>query len=245
MIDRSDELLEKRLTEEKNNKPSPILNIPPAILVIVAICIAAFIVPEYFFSSSLYERYYTNFSFIGPFFYNAFNRFWYTSITYSFLHAGVMHIAVNMLWLIIFGSPLVNRIGNLSFIVFWCVCSITAAISHFSVYPESYVPMIGASGAISGMMGAAARYGFRRVDLPSQDSRPEFAGPILTIKQSLASRSVLVFIGSWLIINIITGLASTSTMGETSSIAWEAHIGGLAAGFFLIGLFDSQNRKKT
>lgn len=229
---------------ENQRQHVPLFNIPPVIILIVLVCGLAFIVPEYFLSASFYETFYTYFAFIPDFFSHAFSTFWYTPISYSFLHASIMHVAVNMMWLVIFGSPLANRIGNLKFIIFWCVCSAVAAFAHLAIYPESYVPMVGASGAISGMMGAAARYGFRQIEAPYGNRRSEFAGPILSIGRSLTSKSVVVFIGTWIIIDIITGFASPAVGEEGGSIAWVAHIGGMVAGFFLIGLFDSRRDRQ-
>lgn len=220
----------------------PILNIPPVIILIVGVCLGAFFVPEYLFSQALYEKYMAYCAFIPQFFRHVTMQVWYTPISYSFMHGSIMHVVVNMLWLVIFGSPLANRIGNIRFLIFWCVCAIAAAFAHGYLYSASYTPLVGASGAISGMMGAAARYGFRRVETLGRDSKPEFAGPILSIPRSLASKSVLVFIGTWLLINVFTGLGSVSGADGEPGIAWEAHIGGLAAGFFLAGLFDRRRQ---
>lgn len=235
---------ENRDHAENRRRYTPLFNIPPVIIFIVLLCGLAFLIPEYFFPLQLYDDFYTYFAFIPEFFYQAFLTFWYTPVTYSFLHASVMHVAVNMMWLVIFGSPLANRIGNLKFIIFWCICSAIAAFAHLGIYPDSHVPMVGASGAISGMMGAAARYGFRQVKTFDDNRRSEFAGPILSISQSLTSKNVLVFIGTWIAIDIFTGIASPAIDGEGSSIAWVAHIGGMVAGFFLIGLFDSRRRQQ-
>ncbi|AQT47084.1 rhomboid family intramembrane serine protease [Bartonella choladocola] len=223
---------------------TPLFNIPTIIVIIVAVCAFSFLIPEYFFSPRNYDIFYTYLAFIPDFFSHAFLKFWYTPVSYSFLHASLMHVGVNMMWLVIFGSPLANRIGSLRFIVFWCVCSAAAAFAHLYIYPDSYVPMVGASGAISGMMGAAARYGFRQVQNQGYRQRSEFAGPILSIGQSLVSKNVVVFIGTWIIIDIITGIATPSIGGEESSIAWVAHIGGLLAGFFLIGIFDKRRNQE-
>lgn len=92
---------------------TPLFNIPPVIVTIVAICVLSFIVPEYFFSPRQYDIFYTYFSFVPDFFLSAFMKFWYTPVSYSFLHASLMHVAVNMMWLVIFGSPLANRINCL------------------------------------------------------------------------------------------------------------------------------------
>lgn len=222
---------------ENRRQHTPLFNIPPVIVFIVLVCGLAFLIPEYFFSELFYDAFYYYCSFVPIFFSHDFVKFWYTPVSYSFLHASLMHIAVNMMWLIVFGSPLANRIGNFKFIIFWCVCSTTAALAHLFIYPESYIPMVGASGAISGMMGAAARYGFRQVKINNGNGRSEFSGPILSIGRSLTSISVVVFIGTWIIIDIITGFASPS-IGNEGAIAWVAHIGGMVTGFLLIGLFD-------
>ena len=97
-------------------------------------------------------------------------------VTYSLLHGGWAHLAINMIWLAAFGSPLANRLGAARFVLFWVATSIAAAALHYVLHMTDQSPLVGASGAISGMMGAAARFGFRidRVFRPSGFRR---AGP--------------------------------------------------------------------
>ena len=80
-----------------------------------------------------------------------------TPISYAFLHGGFTHLAVNMVWLAAVGTPLANRIGWLRFLVFWVVCGAAAAGLHYVLHPDDDVPLVGAPGAIAGMMAATPR----------------------------------------------------------------------------------------
>src|SRR5690606_15582656 len=139
-------------------------------------------------------------------------------VTYSLMHGSIAHLAVNMIWLAAFGSPLANRTGPLRFVLFWIVTSLAAAGLHYMIYPTSQAPLVGASGAISGMMGAAARFGFR---IDRSSGRPAFGGPVLPISQVLTMRGTVAFLAVWMVINIVTGLVGF-VPGQDSQIAWEA-----------------------
>ncbi|QDZ00832.1 rhomboid family intramembrane serine protease [Nitratireductor mangrovi] len=156
-------------------------------------------------------------------------------LTYSLLHGGLAHLAINMIWLAAFGSPLANRFGAWRFASFWAVTALAAALMHFLIYPDSSSPLVGASGAISGMMGAAARFGFR-VDR-RRGQRSAFAGTLLPITEALRLRAVVTFLGVWMAVNVATGLLG-GVPGSDAVIAWEAHIGGFLVGFFGVRLFD-------
>jgi len=159
-------------------------------------------------------------------------------VSYSLLHGSVAHLAVNMVWLAAFGSPLANRIGALRFVLFWIVTSIAAAGLHYLIYPTSQAPLIGASGAISGMMGAAARFGFR---IDRSSGMPAFGGPVLPVSTVLTMRGTVVFLAVWMAINAATGLIGIMP-GQESQIAWEAHVGGFVVGFFFVSAFDRRQR---
>ncbi len=150
-------------------------------------------------------------------------------VTYSLLHGGIAHLAVNMIWLAAFGSPLANRSAPLRFVLFWVATSIAAAGLHYMLYMTSQAPLIGASGAISGMMGAAARFGFR---IDRSSGRPAFGGPVLPISTVFRMRGTVAFLAVWMVINLVTGLVGF-VPGEESQIAWEAHIGGFVVGLLL------------
>ncbi|RZS88981.1 membrane associated rhomboid family serine protease [Phyllobacterium myrsinacearum] len=221
----------------------PIFNIPGVILAIFAICAAVFLVETYVLTEAQDNNFLLDYAFIPA----RFSQFggwhspaaWLTAITYSFMHGSFAHIALNMVWLAAFGSPLAARIGPLRTSLFWIVTAVAAVMMHFAIYPDSQIPLVGASGAISGMMGAAARFGFRR---STQRNSAAFTGPILPIAVALQTRTVLVFVAVWFITNIGTGLFAV-VPGESATIAWEAHIGGFLIGFLGIALFDRSDRR--
>lgn len=155
-------------------------------------------------------------------------------LTSSLIHGSWVHLAVNMVWLAAFASPLATRLGVARFIVFWVFTTLASLALHFAFHSHDPVPVVGASGAISGMMGAAARFGFR---IDRSAALPIFAGPPMTLVQTLRSRTALVFLAVWLAINIATGVGFAFAGGD-GLIAWEAHIGGMIAGLLALPLFD-------
>ncbi len=213
-------------------------NIPGIILAAIGICIAVFVYQAYILDGTQAVEFLWNYAFIPSRFSQfedaASTQAWFTTISYSFMHGSVTHIALNMIWLAAFGSPLAARIGPLRLTLFWFATSVAAALTHFAIYPDSMAPLVGASGAVSGMMGAAARFGFRR---STSRHSAAFLGDILPIIVALRMRTVLTFLGVWFATNIVTGLLSLGAEGS-ASIAWEAHIGGFIVGFFGVSLFD-------
>ncbi len=228
-------------TRNRPTKGEPIFNIPGVILVIMAICAVVFILEDYVLSDEQNSAFLWNFAFVPARFseYGGFNSpaAWLTTVTYSLMHGGIAHIALNMIWLAAFGSPLAARIGPLRTTLFWIATSIAAVMTHFAVYPDSIAPLVGASGAVSGMMGAAARFGFRRSTLRNSAA---FVGDILPIGVALRMRTVLTFLGVWFATNILTGMLSVG-VDSSATIAWEAHIGGFLVGFFGISVFDRRD----
>ncbi len=155
-------------------------------------------------------------------------------VSYSLLHGDIAHLAVNMIWLAAFGSPLAARIGTLRFVAFWIATSLGAVGLHYVLYSDSVVPLVGASGAISGMMGAAARFAFR---IDRRARQGAFAGAPLSIPAVLTNRQTLTFLAVWMVVNVAAGLGF-ATPGMESQIAWEAHIGGFLVGFLGLRVFD-------
>ncbi|HEY6631111.1 MAG TPA: rhomboid family intramembrane serine protease [Rhizobiaceae bacterium] len=214
---------------------------PGVVIALIAVCVGAHIVGTYLLDDRQYFWLLLHGAFI-PILYSGQVQLDFLPIagpvTYSLLHGSIAHLTVNMIWLAAFGSPLANRIGTVRFLLFWVVTSIAAAGLHYILYMHSQMPLIGASGAISGMMGAAARFGFR---IDRSSGRPAFGGPVLPIAMVLRMRSTVAFLAVWMVINIVTGLYGL-VPGEDSQIAWEAHIGGFVVGFFFVSSFDRPNR---
>lgn len=214
----------------------PLFNLPAIVVALIALCVGIHLVrvglltPEQdyglilraaFFPARYSGTYVTDiFAFTSP-------------LTASLLHGGWAHLLINMVWLAVFGSPLANRIGLVRFLLFWVLAALGADLLHFLSRPNDIVPMLGASGAISGMMGAAARFGFR-IDRSAE--RPIFSGRRMSIVETLMSRQSVTFLGVWLLINVAAGVGFD--FGGDGGIAWEAHIGGMLAGFLGISLLD-------
>ena len=157
--------------------------------------------------------------------------FW-TPVTYAFLHGGWDHLLMNSLWLLIFGSPVAWRFGPIKFMVFFAVTAAIAAFAHMATEPNSLAPLVGASGAISAMTGAALRFAFRSDPLSRQlPPKVRYALPALSFQQMANERFVVMFFLFWLASNLVF-------IGSDTNVAWFAHIGGFAAGLLLFPLFD-------
>lgn len=150
-----------------------------------------------------------------------------TVFTAMFMHGGVFHLGGNMLYLWIFGNNIEDKLGHLRFIIFYVFCGITAAYSHALIDPHSLTPMIGASGAISGILGAYLLL-FPRAGVYTLI----FLGFFVQIVKIPA----LIVIGFWAIVQFINGLVSTGLVKQ-GGVAWFAHIGGFLTGLLTIKLW--------
>jgi len=152
--------------------------------------------------------------------------------THMFLHANWLHIAGNMLYLWIFGNNVEDRLGPVRFILFYLACGIAAAVGQGIVAPE---PMIGASGAIAGVLAAYL------VMFPgARVSTLIFLGLFITILQLPA----LLVIGFWIVTQLVSGLAELRMAGHAAGgVAYYAHIFGFIAGIPLLLLLRAGVRR--
>lgn len=165
----------------------------------------------------------------------------WTFLTYSFLHADVTHLAVNILWLLPFGSAVARRFGAVRFFLFLAVAAVAGAGAHLVTHARELAPMIGASAAVSGAMAAAIRFAFGRGSFLSfrrGDAEAAARVPAQPLLKALRHPRVIAFLAVWFGINIIFGLGSNPFTAPSQSVAWQAHIGGFLAGLFLFSLFD-------
>lgn len=146
--------------------------------------------------------------------------------TSMFLHGGWMHFLGNMLYLWVFGDNVEDWLGSLRFLLFYLVCGLLAALLQIAVHPGSPIPMIGASGAISGVLAAYL------VLFPR--ARVLTFVPILFFFY-LVRLPAMIFLGLWFLLQFFNGAVSL-TAGDLSmgGTAWWAHIGGFVAGLVLI-----------
>lgn len=220
----------------------PFFNLPGVVIALIAACIGIHVLRIYVLSAEADFEIVVRFAFVpirysGEYIIDIFALL--GPVTYAFLHASLAHLAVNMVWLAAFGSPLANRVGPLRFLFFWLVTSLAAVGLHYVLHPLDMVPLVGASGAISGMMGAAARFGFH---IDRRAGRARFGGPVLPFRAVFTSRGVVVFLAVWLAVNLLMAFGFGTPDGS-ARIAWEAHIGGFLAGFLLVRLFDLPQRR--
>lgn len=214
----------------------PVFNLPGVVIALIALCIAIHAVRSLFLTFEQDIALLVRFAFIPARYSGDYLIDVYAfagPVTYAFLHGGIAHLLVNMVWLAAFGSPLANRLGAARFLAFWVATALAAVALHYVLHPGDDVPLVGASGAISGMMGAAARFAFQ---IRRLGGRAAFYGPVLPVRAVLAHRTTLTFLLVWFVVNLAMGIGFSPPGG--GSIAWEAHIGGFLAGFFGIRLFD-------
>lgn len=218
----------------------PVFNLPSIVLGLIALCIGIHLMRTYLLTPDQDFEVLVRAAFV-PIRYSGeyeIDVWAFTSpFTYALLHGGVAHLLINMVWLAAFGSPLANRIGALRFAIFFAVTGLASAGLFYLVHPLGQAPLVGASGSISGMMGAAARFAFR---IDRSSGRGAFAGEPLPMRDVLRSRGAMTFLAVWMVVNLVTGLVGF-TPGDESQIAWEAHIGGFVAGFFGLRLFDKRS----
>ncbi len=147
-----------------------------------------------------------------------------TLFTSMFMHGGWTHIGGNMLFLFIFGDNVERRFGSLVYLLFYLACGVAADFAQIASAPESVIPSLGASGAISGVLAAYLLF------FPQQPVRVLLVfGYFIRI----AAVPALVMIGLWFLIQFVSGIGAIGVSDQTGGVAYWAHIGGFAAGLVL------------
>lgn len=149
-----------------------------------------------------------------------------TILSSMFMHGGVFHLFGNMLYLWIFGNNIEDRLGHLRFLAFYVFCGVVATYAHAITEPNSLIPMIGASGAVSGILGAYLLL-FPKAGV--------YTIVILGFFIRLVKIPAFVVIGFWVIVQLINGLISRGVV--EGGVAWFAHIGGFLIGLLTITLW--------
>ena len=207
--------------------PTPAFNTTPTVLILIAVNVGIHLVrlvlpgswdeyigilsafsPPYFLSIIMGEGSFLGFILL------------FSPISYGFLHGDLLHLVINMAFLLAFGTAIERRLGRVRFLGLYFICMLAgagASLGLFFITLEQTF-MVGASGAISGLFGA-----------------------VLRMTMARAYVAIAVFVG----LNAIIGYTGLPSMGEVRAIAWEAHIGGLLAGFLLMPLFDRKGRQRT
>ncbi len=166
-------------------------------------------------------------------------RLW-TLLTYGLLHGSWLHLVTNLVWLAAFGSPVARRLGAGRFLSLMGLSTIGGALLHWFARELDVLPLVGASAAVSGATAAAIRFVFApglRFGSLADDAVVQ-AIPAEPIGQLWQNSRAMLFILVWFATNILFGAGLVPILGEETSIAWEAHIGGFLAGLLLFPLFD-------
>jgi membrane associated rhomboid family serine protease len=160
------------------------------------------------------------------------SQYW-SVITYGFLHDGWAHVLFNSLWLLIFGTPVARQFGALRFLAIALISTLGGALAMLATFWGADIIVVGASAAVSGLLAAA---------IPVMFGRP---GAPLTFGEFLRDRRALIFMLIFLAMTLLTGVQGLPGFADGGRIAWEAHLGGFAAGllsYFVISREGVQRR---
>jgi membrane associated rhomboid family serine protease len=141
----------------------------------------------------------------------------YTLLSYMFLHGDIVHLAANMLFLWVFGDNVEDALGHVKFLVFYLICGIAAGLAHAVMQPTSNVPLIGASGAVAGVIAAYLML------------HPRVKVWVLVFRFIPVRISAALALGAWILTQFVMLL-----LPEGGLVAWWAHVGGLMTGAVLV-----------
>jgi membrane associated rhomboid family serine protease len=152
------------------------------------------------------------------------NPIWLTLFTSMFMHGGWTHIGGNMLFLFIFGDNVERLLGSLLYLALYLVCGVVADLAQILSSPESVIPSLGASGAISGLLAAYVLF------FPQNPVRV-----LLTFGYFFRVTRVpaIFMIGVWILVQFVSGIGSIAVSEQTGGVAYWAHIGGFLAGLVI------------
>lgn len=157
-------------------------------------------------------------------------------VTSMFLHGGLAHISGNMLYLWIFGDNVEDRLGHGRFLAFYLACGAAAAGAQVLMTPESTIPMVGASGAVAGVMGGYI------VLYPTSRVLTLLPFPLMVFEVP-----AVVLLGLWFLVQFVSGLGTLAAAGQSlaGGIAFWAHVAGFATGMALVRLLQPPERRRV
>jgi len=219
----------------------PIFNVPRIILIFIGLFCIINIYKEYLAGDEAKLQLLLEYAFIAQKYneavhvgYSYYSLYW-SPITYAFLHADWLHLGMNSLWLLAFGGVVTLRIGWLRFVLLFCLGAIGGALLFYLTHDGAVAIVIGASGSVSALMGAAARFAFPR---SGGFSRNTYMLPRQSLAQTFQNRSAATFIIIFVLINLAFGAGFILGLEDSTSIAWQAHIGGLLVGLLAFDILD-------
>lgn len=157
-------------------------------------------------------------------------------VTHMLVHGDLIHLALNCAWLLALGGVVAKRIGNARFLAVCTVSGLAGAFAFAIFNAGLLAPMIGASGAISGLMGAAMRFLLPGSHL-EEGAQDAARRPLMPLSFALRDRNVQIASAVFVALNLLA-IAGLGASVESAGIAWEAHLGGYLAGLLTFGIFD-------
>lgn len=164
----------------------------------------------------------------------------WTPFSHAFLHAGLEHLAMNVVWLLIFATPFARRYGGMALLILFFAASAAGALAFAATTLPEIALLVGASGGIAGLTGAGIRFMFQPLlysEHPVTRERVILGRRLATIAEVMRHPTARNFALIWIVLNAAVPLLPLLT-GASVQIAWQAHLGGFFAGFFLVPLFE-------
>jgi membrane associated rhomboid family serine protease len=155
-----------------------------------------------------------------------------TLLTSMFLHGGFLHLGLNMLFFWVFGGNVEDRLGHFTYLVFYLVCGVLAGLAQMLAAPTSPTPMVGASGAIAGVLGAYFLL-FPRSRI--------YTAVIFVIFVRMFYLPAVLFLGVWFLMQLFP--LGAEAAGAAGGVAFAAHVGGFISGLVLVRLFAAVTRQ--
>ena len=228
----------------------PVFNVPGVVLAALLVFILIQALRSFVLSPDTDDWLITEFSFVAgcytencalEFGRDAGAQIW-SPLTYAFLHGDWMHVGLNVVWMLAFGTPVARRLGTMRVIAFSALGAVAGALTFYVFNPDLIVPVIGASGIVSALMGGACRFAFG-----SMGHHPAVRArlPLLSIRQALSDRTVIFFVVIFFATNLLTASGLGGFIDGGASVAWQAHLGGFIFGFFGLQLFEPNHGRPT
>ena len=234
-----------------NSASEPMFNVPPVVAATVAVLASIQAIREFILPDSADLAVLAWFAFIParydptPLVHGAYPGsiaadVW-TFATYALLHGNWLHLGLNAIWLLAFGTPVARRFGAARFLSFFAMAAAAGAAAHLVTHTGERVPMVGASAAISGFMAAAIRFVFQPggpLDRwRARDGVPHLV-PAAPLLAALRDPRILAFLAVWFGLNLLFGIGSLPIFDGEQPVAWQAHVGGFLAGLLAFAAFD-------
>lgn len=167
----------------------------------------------------------------------------WTPFSHAFLHGGWDHLLVNVAWLVIFASPVVRRYGAGPMLAIFLLSAAGGAAAFAATSLDTGAYLIGASGGVAGLTGAAVRFIFQPIlyaQHPETGQRIVLGRRLASIRETFVNPRSRFFTLIWLILNAAVPLAPL-LMGTSLGVAWQAHLGGFLTGFLMVSLFERRS----